>query len=76
MGEQIAERASVIERAYARWIERGSRKGSGEANWMEAERKLHDTLVSRRLLADAKGASVQRKVFRLQLLPCRRNVCP
>jgi hypothetical protein len=51
----------IAERAHALWIEHGCREGSDERNWLEAERELHDAVVSRKLLeiVEAKGGSVQ-----------------
>jgi DUF2934 family protein len=53
--------AKIAERAYHLWLERGCREGSEEQNWLEAERELHDAVLSRRLIeiADQKGGSVQ-----------------
>lgn len=75
--EQIAERAYTLECAYAVWSARGYRQGSDEANWLDAERELHDALVSKRLLeiADTQGGSIESKAFRLQLMALRRSVC-
>jgi hypothetical protein len=51
----------IAERAYHLWIERGSKEGSDELDWLEAERELHDAALSRRLMeiAHKKGGSVQ-----------------
>lgn len=59
--ETLPTREQIAERAYALWIERGCLEGSDQANWLEAERELHDAVLSRRLLAivDSKGGSVQ-----------------
>jgi hypothetical protein len=59
--ETLPTHEEIAERAHALWIERGCPNGSDEANWLEAERELHDAVLSRRLLeiADSKGGSVQ-----------------
>jgi hypothetical protein len=59
--ETLPTHEQIAERAHALWIERGCPEGSAEAHWLEAERELHDAVVSRRLLeiVDAKGGSVQ-----------------
>lgn len=59
--ETLPTPEQIAERAYALWIERGCPEGSDEADWLEAERELHDAVVSRRLLeiVDSKGGSVQ-----------------
>jgi hypothetical protein len=53
--EQIAERARQI------WELKGCPANSDEENWLEAERELHDAVLSRRLteITHEKGGSVQ-----------------
>ena len=52
----------VAERAYQLWAKQGYPEGSAEENWLQAERELHDALLSRRLtkMTDENGGSVQR----------------
>jgi hypothetical protein len=51
----------IAERAYEIWIRNGSPAGTAQEDWLEAERQLHDALISRRLtqMTHEKGGSVQ-----------------
>lgn len=51
----------VAERAYQLWVRKGRPPNSAEEDWLEAERELHDAVLSRRLVqvAHNKSGSVQ-----------------
>lgn len=53
--------AEIAERAHQLWIEGGCREGSDHQNWLEAERELQESALSRRLtqISHEKGGSVQ-----------------
>jgi hypothetical protein len=53
--------AEIAERAYEIWLRNGSPMGTAQEDWLEAERQLHDALISRRLtqMTHEKGGSVQ-----------------
>jgi len=61
VGKSKPTAAEIAERAYHLWYERDCREGSAEQNWLDAERELHDAVLSRRLtqIANDKGGSVQ-----------------
>lgn len=52
----------IAERAYHLWARKGYPEDAAEENWLEAERELHDAVLSRRLtkIADQNAGSVQR----------------
>jgi hypothetical protein len=60
-GNSELAHADIAERAHQIWTKKGHPPNSAEADWLEAERELHDALLSRRLtqLSDEKSGSVQ-----------------
>ena len=53
--------AEISERVHQIWLEEGSPEGSDQQHWLQAERELHDSRLSRRLteISHEKGGSVQ-----------------
>jgi Protein of unknown function (DUF2934) len=58
---RLPAHAEISARAHQLWLEQGCPEGAQEENWLQAERELHDSMVSRRLteISHEKGGSVQ-----------------
>jgi hypothetical protein len=57
----IPTAAEIGERAHQIWLQQGCPANAAEENWLQAERELHDALMSARLaeISREKGGSVQ-----------------
>jgi hypothetical protein len=57
----IPTAAEIEERAHQIWMQQGCPPDAAEANWLQAERELHDAAMSKRLtsVSHENGGSVQ-----------------
>jgi len=57
----VPTHAEIAERAHQLWLDQGCPTGTDENNWIQAERELRDSMLSRRLteMSHEKGGSVQ-----------------